>query len=141
MNFSPSNPSSAFVRIRQKVITSRLDTLALVLIIAVPILTLCVVILTIALLIRLNTTTADSVDSLITKNPERDLDKSPPEPQPPSSVGQPEKQDDALHVIISAALAAVINKPHRVISIVPAMTARNWSIEGRRSHHSSHQIR
>ena len=48
-------------------------------------------------------------------------------------------------VVAAAAVAAVIDQPHRIVGIVEVGEARPaanaWSLEGRRSHFASHQLR
>lgn len=65
---------------------------------------------------------------------------------PPASAAAPAAGDElALAAVIAAAVATVIEGPHRVLSIQQAETGspfvNAWAIEGRFQHFSSHKIR
>jgi hypothetical protein len=59
----------------------------------------------------------------------------------------PEAEPDGLPLVVAAAaVAAVIDEPHRIVGIaeVPETSRalpNPWSLEGRRSHFASHQLR
>jgi hypothetical protein len=64
-----------------------------------------------------------------------------PAPSPPPVEETP---DVVMAAIIAAAVATVIDQPHRVLSIkqAPAPGFLNaWAIEGRFQHFSSHKVR
>ena len=72
---------------------------------------------------------------------------APPQPQKPAET-QPEKQvlptppDPSMVVVIAAAVATVIGKPHRIVAISAPSEAlvHFWSLEGRRQIYSSHKV-
>ena len=51
-----------------------------------------------------------------------------------------EREQQRVIVAISAAIAEVVEEPHRVVSFKPTQNS-NWSLEGRSQLHSSHRLR
>ncbi|MGC4120723.1 MAG: hypothetical protein QM765_40325 [Myxococcales bacterium] len=78
----------------------------------------------------------------------RELNKglAPQEPAAAAAVaasapGQAPAADEVPVAVIAAAVAAVVDQPHRVVSVSLATRQSAWSIEGRRQLLTSHQIR
>lgn len=67
----------------------------------------------------------------------------PPDAETPAHAAP--SAGDELTAVIAAAVAAVIDQPHRVLSVQPVQIAGNWmnawAMEGRYSHFSSHKVR
>ena len=63
----------------------------------------------------------------------------------PAALPTDASSDDAVVAAISAAVAVVLDQPHRVLSIRPAATSSEWlgawAIEGRFQHFRSHKVR
>ncbi len=57
-----------------------------------------------------------------------------------SAVAEDELSDETL-VVITAAVASVLDQPHRIVSIRGLTPEQlGWSLEGRIQHHQSHRI-
>ncbi len=50
------------------------------------------------------------------------------------------EEQQRIVAVISAAVAQVVEAPHRVVSF-KQVGPSNWSLEGRAQHHSSHKVR
>ena len=84
------------------------------------------------------------VASFITVLP-RALRALTPATAEPTAVDSPTPKDDEISeetlVVIAAAVAAVIDKPHRIVKIRGTTTDPGWSLGGRMQHHQSHRIK
>ncbi|MHB1308511.1 MAG: OadG family transporter subunit [Limisphaerales bacterium] len=70
---------------------------------------------------------------------------APVAPPVPAAPPIDSSSEDAIVAAISAAVAIVLDQPHRVLSIRPAATSSEWlgawAIEGRFQHFRSHKVR
>jgi sodium pump decarboxylase gamma subunit len=69
---------------------------------------------------------------------------SPEESEQPAALPTTVEEglSEELVVVIAAAVAATIDKPHRVVKIRGLTPAElGWSLEGRTQHHQSHRLR
>ncbi len=69
---------------------------------------------------------------------------APPAAQPgaPPLAAVDDRVSEELVVVIAAAVAETLDKPHRIVSIRGLTPAElGWSLEGRMHHHQSHGLR
>jgi len=67
-----------------------------------------------------------------------------PVPSPPKPLSPPQPMPPEILAVIAAAIAVVLGRPHRVVSVEQAAYTPEvnvWALEGRMKHFMSHKVR